>query len=1804
ITLDCDGYTINYSKTSAGYGVYISGKNDTTVKNCNIVQGSSSGDPCIKTASYNYYQNITNNKFKILSDDYALNLFTFNSSITENTVYYGGSNSKGIILDGLSGMGYNTVSNNIVNTVGGNNIHLFLSSNNIIDNNTLESGNQVAAAIILLQSLSNNNIITNNKLNGTNTVNGWFILFFSSDNNVLINNSIYSVYAGAQNHRLYDSDNNTIINPYIDGSGYDFYVAGNSNGHSNYIINSTSDTIGFDGASVTDKLYIQWYLDVYVNDTAGDPILSANVTAWQNNGTEAFTRLTDAFGNIQRQILTEYMRNYTAKYYTDYNNYTVNANQSGYTNATTEVNMTTNTNIYLTLSMDQTGLNIWDSSNTDTVYTNYSKFFANYTNSSGDPISGSDSYCTFSHNKTGNWTETVDMTYNSSSGYYELIADGSYAEMVEDIDRWILEENHTASMPYGTYSFNVSCYSQSDANKSETDPLTITEYPTALETIDRESDEETHPLSDDAEIVINEDTYFYANYTMSLDNEMIKKKLLVIDAGYTTYSIEVDDILDDPGLEIVVGTNDYGRVIVYNSTGDLKYSKKIDPSGWYNNPVKELEISDLDGDGIKEIIFSSTGYSGHYGVLKIINASLDTMYDAGTIGSAIYSIEIGNVDDDSYKEIFIGLGLPYSDSGNAPPLQAYGHDLESLWNHSFTSTVLYNSIDLADINNDGYLDVIAGSRDSNVTAINGSNGAVLWDVDTGSDVISVEVDDINNDNQMEIVVGRFGGDVFIYNSTGDEIASNLDVGSNYPYDLEIHDLDNDGDKEIIYGDSSYNLVILNSSLDILDSVSSGNNIDTIAFGDINNDGYKEIIIGKRTGANELMVYNYTAADGLANVINYDFGEYITYHAIDLADMNDDGILDMFVASYDHTVNVIQEVQCRIDFGSGYLDMVWNESENLWSYNRSFSTNGTYYYNTTCSKSGYVAQEILNKNITIPPTPDLNLTSITAQNIWSNETLIVSVNISNDGNANAQDANVSCYIDGVMFDSYNVTINAGNYNYSNCTMAITDEGGSDHTINVSVDPSNYIYESYEDNNNLSTSVNITQVTTLDAYDQEDDAENKAGPGFSENDVYIDTQTYFWANWTRDNNETSIMPVLKYYWDTNTGNSINSVEADDIDGDGKIEIVIGSNSGDIFIYNSTGDEIASNLDVGSNYVYDIEIYDLDNNGDKEIIYGDYGGNLLILNLSLDVLDSIASGNDIKTIELGDINNDSYTEIIIGTDSKTDELMVYNYTDAAGLSNIWNSDFTNSITYHAIDLADINEDGILDVAIGSWGNNVSVFNGTDGVILCSASTSNAVYSISVGDIDGDSNMEIVAGVDGKLIVYNSTCDEITSRIYGKAHDLEIYDLNDDGNKEIIYGDSFGNLVILNSSLDILDSTSVGIAIYTIEISDVDNDGFNDIIVGKGYAVNELNVYEYTSANGLEIKWNYDFGHSIEYHSIDLADMDNDSVMDIIAGSMDDTFATTRLETCRILFNDTDVWKAMTYNASSGLYYYNRSFSIVDIYTWNVSCDRTHYESQEWNSTITILEDSTDPEIEFVSPTPDDGNVTGNDNVYINWTITEDNLNTTIFNWNGTNMTLTNSSMNMTGLSDGTYTYYVWANDTTGNSNQTETRNVTITSHLQCGTLSDADTVYTLTQNVSSDGTCFTIGANNITIDGAGYTINYSWIGNGYGINNTGGWDNITIKNLNIVQDNSSADGTANYAIYASGMVTSNITNNTISTKDNLAISIYLGSSSSSNTISNNTISSNNTNSVAVRLDASTSNTIINNNVSAGATCINLES
>ncbi len=66
-----------------------------------------------------------------------------------------------------------------------------------------------------------------------------------------------------------------------------------------------------------------------------------------------------------------------------------------------------------------------------------------------------------------------------------------------------------------------------------------------------------------------------------------------------------------------------------------------------------------------------------------------------------------------------------------------------------------------------------------------------------------------------------------------------------------------------------------------------------------------------------------------------------------------------------------------------------------------------------------------------------------------------------------------------------------------------------------------------------------------------------------------------------------------------------------------------------------------------------------------------------------------------------------------------------------------------------------------------------------------------------------------------------------------------------------------------------------------------------------------------------------------------------------------------------------------------------------------------------------------------------------------------------------------------------------------------------------------YVLTQDVGATGSCMNITADNIVLDCNNYLINYSNFTEGYGINNSGGWDNISIINCLINQTNITIQG-----------------------------------------------------------------------------------
>jgi len=144
------------------------------------------------------------------------------------------------------------------------------------------------------------------------------------------------------------------------------------------------------------------------------------------------------------------------------------------------------------------------------------------------------------------------------------------------------------------------------------------------------------------------------------------------------------------------------------------------------------------------------------------------------------------------------------------------------------------------------------------------------------------------------------------------------------------------------------------------------------------------------------------------------------------------------------------------------------------------------------------------------------------------------------------------------------------------------------------------------------------------------------------------------------------------------------------------------------------------------------------------------------------------------------------------------------------------------------------------------------------------------------------------------------------------------------------------------------------------------------------------------------------------------------------------------------------------------------------------------------------------------------------------------------------------------------------------------------ECTNLTSADTVYTLSNNISAPSrTCINVVANNVTLDCQGYSINYSYgstIG-GYGVNVTG-FNFTTIKNCIIKE--SYFVPLNKHAIYFYDADNATIYNNTIRTISTGTSGIYMMINSTSNNISSNTIISSAGTASGIFLNLSGLNTI----------------
>lgn len=206
----------------------------------------------------------------------------------------------------------------------------------------------------------------------------------------------------------------------------------------------------------------------------------------------------------------------------------------------------------------------------------------------------------------------------------------------------------------------------------------------------------------------------------------------------------------------------------------------------------------------------------------------------------------------------------------------------------------------------------------------------------GADEWSVACADFNGDGHTDIAVGRHNGQSAVYFNSGSgtwPASVNLGGAVEYCYDLATGDFDEDGDMDIAKVNyAQQNSVWLNDGNGNFNSPSHFGAADSttycVAVGDLNGDGHLDIVCGNGTTSgvpNTIHLGDGTGAfpvtKTVAVVAGYSGDVSDLTFDIELADMDNDGTLDIITAEFSLGTNLTSRVYYN-DGDANFSQQVW------------------------------------------------------------------------------------------------------------------------------------------------------------------------------------------------------------------------------------------------------------------------------------------------------------------------------------------------------------------------------------------------------------------------------------------------------------------------------------------------------------------------------------------------------------------------------------------------------------------------------------------------------------------------------------------------------------------------------------------------------------------------------------------------------------------------------------------------------------------------------------------------------------------
>jgi hypothetical protein len=315
----------------------------------------------------------------------------------------------------------------------------------------------------------------------------------------------------------------------------------------------------------------------------------------------------------------------------------------------------------------------------------------------------------------------------------------------------------------------------------------------------------------------------------------------------------------DGDFEVLIGSED-GNVYALQGDGTAM-------SGWPvavgYNVISTPGAADIDGDGDLEIVSISTQTGVNFPSTKIFALELngDLVWSKTTGVDITSSPALGDIDNDGSIEIVAG-----SDDANIYVFENDGTDAAG-WPKATLGKIL-GSAALADLDGDGNLEIIVGSEDGNLYAWH-HDGTLYWNLATGPIYeSSPAVADIDGDGSPEIVVGSENG-LYAVNHDGTLLWSGNIESSSTP---AIGDIDGDGDLEIAVGTTSFSpknkVYLLDGDGSVIWEkrlASKGQQEyrekvgSSPAIGDIDGDGTPEVIVSAISTYTSGTIYAWDAA---------------------------------------------------------------------------------------------------------------------------------------------------------------------------------------------------------------------------------------------------------------------------------------------------------------------------------------------------------------------------------------------------------------------------------------------------------------------------------------------------------------------------------------------------------------------------------------------------------------------------------------------------------------------------------------------------------------------------------------------------------------------------------------------------------------------------------------------------------------------------------------------------------------------------------------------------------------------------------